>query len=41
MKKFNTSHLQDMKLFKKVKNILSKKQAVGLGRRYLPVHCNC
>jgi hypothetical protein len=28
MKKFNTSHLEDMKLFKKVKNVLSKKQAV-------------
>jgi hypothetical protein len=28
MKKFNTSHLEDMKLFKKVKRVLSKKQAV-------------
>ena len=28
MKKFNTSHLEDIRLFKKVKNVLSKKQAV-------------
>jgi hypothetical protein len=28
MKKFNTSHLEDIKLYKKVKNVLSKKQAV-------------
>jgi hypothetical protein len=28
MKKFNTSQLEDIKLYKKVKNVLSKKQAV-------------
>jgi hypothetical protein len=28
MKKFNTSHLEDIRLYKKVKNVLSKKQAV-------------
>lgn len=28
MKKFNTSHLEDTKLYKKVKNVLSKKQAI-------------
>jgi len=28
MKKFNTSHLEDTKLYKKVKNVLSKKHAV-------------
>jgi len=28
MKKFNTSHLEDIRLYKKVKNVLSKKQAI-------------
>jgi hypothetical protein len=28
MKKFNTSHLEDIRLYKKVKRVLSKKQAV-------------
>lgn len=28
MKKFNTSHLEDIRLYKKVKNVLNKKQAV-------------
>jgi hypothetical protein len=28
MKKFNTSQLEDIKLYKQVKNVLSKKQAV-------------
>ena len=28
MKKFNTSHLEDIRLYKKVKNVLSKNQAV-------------
>lgn len=28
MKKFNTTHLEDIKLFKKVKGVLTKKQAV-------------
>jgi hypothetical protein len=28
MKKFNTSHLEDIRLFRKVKDVLRKKQAV-------------
>jgi hypothetical protein len=28
MKKFNTSHLEDIRLYKKVKNVLNKKHAV-------------
>jgi hypothetical protein len=28
MKKFNTTHLEDMKLFKKVKDVLSKKHVI-------------
>jgi hypothetical protein len=28
MKKFNTSHLEDIKLYKKVKNVLSKKHVI-------------
>jgi len=28
MKKFNTSHLEDIRLYKKVKRVLSKKQAI-------------
>ena len=28
MKKFNTTHLEDMKLFRKVKDVLSKKHVI-------------